>query len=76
MTERPTLLEQDMTDAMSEVTALLQRTSPEALLKAYASLTHRLHATVEINTTATLRVERGLVEEELLRRLHAAQPPA
>lgn len=69
-----TPLEHDMTETLDEVKELLGRAQPESLLKAYASLTHRLHATVPL-AQGDLRVERGLVEEELLRRLNRPSAP-
>lgn len=49
------------------VQKLLAETSPEALLKAYASLTHRMHGPAA--TSVVSRLERMLVERELLRRM-------
>lgn len=65
------------------ITELLPSTSPEGLLKAYASLTHRIHAnassakrpSVMAEVEQDLREQRDLVEGELLRRMGARHAP-
>lgn len=74
MSTRPTPLEHDVSDGLTEVRELLQRTSPEALLKGYASLTHRMHG-ARPSDQHQRRMERDLVEAELLRRLTGVQAP-
>jgi len=56
------------------ITELLPSTSPEGLLKAYASLTHQMHGLHTVDS-ADLREQRDLVEAELLRRMRPAPQP-
>lgn len=72
MSAQPTPLEHDISDGLEEVEQMLQRTSPEALLKAFASLTHRMHGATP-STEHQRRTERDLVEGELLRRLRGVR---
>lgn len=51
------------------VTQVLRRTSDEGLLKAFATLTHQLHATVEVEQGEDIRAQRDRVQAEILRRM-------
>ena len=72
-----TPLEYDLDDHLGAVREIIARTSPEALVKGFASLTHRIHANA--NDTASpsaraeverdLRAQRELVEAEMMRRM-------
>lgn len=68
-------LEFDLDDHLAAARELAANTSPQALLTAFANLTHRLHASEDDQHSADLRVQRGIVEAELLRRM-GAQPQA
>jgi len=50
---------------------VLRRTSDEGLLRTFAALTHRLHVADrgKVLHAADLRVQRGHVETEILRRM-------
>lgn len=70
--QQPTPLEHDVTDGLGDVQRMLTESSPEALLKAFASLTHRMHGATP-STEHVRRMERDLVEAELLRRLRGVR---
>lgn len=74
MSQQPSALEHDVTDGLGDVQRMLTESSPEALLKAFASLTHRMHG-AQPSTEHQRRMERDLVEGELLRRLHGVRAP-
>lgn len=54
---------------MNEIESVLSETSNEDLLRAFASLTHRLHVTLTTNRGDELRIERATVQGEILRRM-------
>lgn len=62
-------LEFDLDDHLAAARELAANTSPQALLTAFANLTHRLHASEDDQHSADLRTQRGIVEAELLRRM-------
>lgn len=69
---QPTTVEHDLESGLDDVREMLVHTSPETLLKAFASLTHRMHGATP-STEHTRRMERDLVEGELLRRLRGVR---
>lgn len=70
-----TALEVDVTEGLDDVRKVLTEASPETLLKAFASLTHRMTG-AQPSTEHVRRMERDLVEAELLRRLHGVRTEA
>ena len=72
MSTRPTSVELDLEDGLQDVRQKLAEAAPETLLTAFASLTHRMHG-AQPSTEHVRRMERDLVEAELLRRLRGVR---
>lgn len=56
--------------SIGDVGAVLAAASGQTLLRTYAALTHRIHGAPRQSIyTTQLRTQRGLVEDEILRRM-------
>lgn len=62
---------QDVIDhaaAQQQADARLRRMPIDGLLRAAYALTHRMHATTDLNASADLRAQRDLIDAEIVRR--------
>jgi hypothetical protein len=68
-------LEFDLDDHLAAAREILAGSTPQALLTAHASLTHRMHAADDGRVEDDLRAQRSMIEAEIRTRLEQPRQP-